>query len=230
MTKKSWGKGLRYALTQAAETVTGGAKSAVDYGVDSARSALSTAEKEMLRAYYATTDTVLGAVRGARNAAADVVRHGGALAGAAGGIAGEVSLIMAGGFPFLVLGGLPSSLGHAFAQQCAKASISFRGTEPQFIGVRQEEAMMKIFGAEDRVFAVMYDPNYIFADEAGFAQLDEENLARRGAFFANDRRSKATFTAALIAVQETKLKIGLALHLPNVSQSIETGVTLKPKP
>ena len=212
----------------------GGIKDALGRAVsgiaDTASSVLSTAEKETLRVYYATTDTVLGAVQSGRNVAANLVQHGGALAGAVGGIAGEVSLIMAGGFPFLVLGGLPSELGNAFAKQCAKASISFRGTEPQFIGVRQEESMMKIFGVEDRVFAIMYDPNHVRADEAGFTQLDEENIARRGASFADDRRSKATFSAALIAVQETKLKLGLPLSLANVSKSIEADSTQKLKP
>ena len=230
MPKKSWTDGLKDALSQAADAVTGGAKTVVDYGTDSARTVLSYAEKESMRLYYAAEDSVASVVRRGRNVAADVVRHGGSATGAIGGLAGEVALIVSGGFPFLVLGGLPSELGYAFAKQCARASISFRGTEPQFVGVRCEERMMKIFGAEDRVFAILYDPQHKHADEAGFVQLDEEGIAARGVKYADDRRGKATFTTALLSVQEAKVERGIALNLPDIRESIESETPASPKP
>ena len=203
----------------AGETLSGAGKSIRD-GVYEGTRKIGSLGGALYSIYSATGNQISKQIQGARNFAAEVTSTGGTIIGLGGGIAGEISLISAGGVPFLVFGGLPLELGAEFGKLCDSLSQSVRGSSPQFMGVKKVSA--GFFKKED-VEAILYLPTASDADGCGFVTRKELDLAKDLLQLQKsnpDSPQTAVRYAAIMALQDYKKQLGLALDTPNVTEAI----------
>lgn len=159
------------------------------------------------------------AISRTRNTAADFVEGGGNLIGLGGAVVGETSLIMAGIFPFFVLGGLPTQLAGDFVAFTDQLSKSIRGDDPRFVAVLEVPAGW--ITSESRE-ALIYDPKSARAESNGFYKVSEIELAR----MVRNQETPDLALTALTAVQIAKKQAGIVIDTPAVTSSAPEG----PKP
>ena len=182
-------------------------------------------------AYSGSVDAINSTVQGARNFGAGTVSTTGAVLGTIGGVAGEVSLITAGFFPFLILGGLPTEMGAAFSAACDQLSQVIRGSNPQFVGVNKVDKGL-IFSNHD-MNAIIYDPLHLKANAAGFIQIDELAVANMiSELESREQKSdrQTVYMAALLAVQHAKKEYGIELKFQDMSVNGDNTKAPEPKP
>lgn len=144
------------------------------------------------------------AISKTRNTAADFVEGGGNIIGISGAIAGETTLIMAGVFPFFVLGGLPTELAGNFVALTEQLAKSIRGDEPRFVAVLEVPAGW--ITNENRE-ALIYDPKSTRAENNGFYKVSEIELAK----MVRDQETPDLALTALTAVQIAKKQAGIVI-------------------
>jgi hypothetical protein len=187
-----------------------------------------------VRASIEATNGLVGAgvkavddsVQGTRNLAADVISGGGKVIGHGGGLAGEVTLIVATApmmcIPYLFIGGSAAELGAKFADSTSEFSKHIRGSRPQFIGIHKDEYLFS-----DELKAIIYLPQSHNANKDGLEFVSETQLdARRK---TADVNKQALYDTAMFALQDAKLSSGMALDCPKLIQNARKPFAGMPK-
>jgi hypothetical protein len=208
----------------AGETVVNGVSDSFSYAVSTidqtTRDSINLT-KGMIGSGIQTVDDT---VTGARNFAADIVSDGGTVVGVGGGLAGEVTMIVATAplccIPYLFIGGSAMELGKQFSDSTGEFSKHIRGSRPQFVGIHKDEGLFY----ED-LQAIIYLPEDASSDSKGFSFISERDLNSRRA--TTDASKKALFETALFALQDAKVNSGMSLDCPSLKAEMETSALAK---
>ena len=193
--------GAGYSLYEGTAEQFNAAVGAIDSGV---RTSISATHGVIGSGVKAVDDTV----QGTRNLAADVIGDGGKVIGYGGGLAGEVTLIVATApmmcIPYLFIGGSAMELGKQFADSTSEFSKHIRGSRPQFVGIHKEEGFFS-----NELKAIIYLPQSHNANKDGLEFVTEAQLNTRRK--TDDVNKKALYETALFALQDAKISAGLKL-------------------